>query len=197
MARLSSKQFFNLLRKRNGANRAAIDKKIEASGTESLSILVSDSSGFSRKTHQYGILQFLAVMTQCYDRLIPLVEKRHGECLVHNADNILAVFHDPAHAVAAAIDMHRWLAKRNKSLPEADQFNICIGIHHGPVLRLTDNIYGDRVNVAAKIGEDVAGKDEILITRDVTDRIKGRFKYEYSRSTELGGKRFELFTVRY
>lgn len=193
---LSSKQFFALLRRRTKRNAAAVDRRIEAAGRREMAVLMSDASGFSRKTKEYGVLQFLATMRQCYDRLVPLIEKRRGSCVSVGADNILAVFHDPADAVAAAGDMHGWLRKRNRGKRDADRFNVCIGIHFGPLLRLTDDAYGDTVNVAAKIGEDLAGKDETLVTRAVVDRVGDRFRCVYSRSTELGGRTVELYRVR-
>lgn len=144
---LTSKGFFDLLRRRNRRNAREIDHRIESKGVQELAILMCDSSGFSRKTHEYGILQFLAVMTQCYDKLLPLLPKHRGICLSHNADNIAAIFPQPADAVAAAVEMHRCLAAYNKGRSDAERFNVCIGINYGNVVRLKDNIYGDRVNV--------------------------------------------------
>ncbi len=194
---LSSEQFFNILRRRNRQNADEIDRRIESRSLEELTLLMADSSGFTRKTHEHGILQFLAVMTQCYDRLLPIIARRGGVVLSHNADNIAAVFEAPKQAVRAAIEMQRRLRRRNEGLPEAEQFNICIGIHHGLLVRLKDNVFGAPVNVAAKIGEDLAGKDEILVTAEVAKRIRGLLRLEYARSTEVGGRSFELHRVFY
>lgn len=193
---LSAKGFFDLLRRRTARNAAAVDRRIER-GLTDLAILVSDSSGFSRKTQEHGILQFLAVMTRCYDRLIPLLEKEGGLCLSHNADNILAVFAEPAAAARAAAAMHRWLKAYNRGRREAERFNICIGLHWGTVIRLKDNVFGDTVNVAAKIGEDMAGKDEILATREFMERAGEGVKSAYLRSTKVGGRTFELHLLPY
>lgn len=193
---LTEDQFFRMLRRRTARTAARIDAEIQARGARELTILMCDSSGFSRRTHQYGILQFLAVMTQCYDRLIPIVAKHRGTTISHAADNLLAVFEQPADAVRTARAMHAWLRKRNGKLEDADRFHLCIGVHHGPVIRLRDNVYGAAVNVAAKIGEDLAGKDEILATKDVVDRLPAAFERVYDRSVTLGGKPFELFQIR-
>lgn len=194
MKKLSTKQFFALLRRRNRRNAAAIDRRIEASGLEEWTVLMADASGFTRRTREYGILQFLAVMTQCQEKLMPVIRRHRGICISHGADNILAVFRSPEDAVRGAVAMQRWLRRRNRGLPDRERFNICIGIDVGPVIRLTDNLYGATVNAAAKIGEDLAGKDEILVTRDVAKRVRARTSY--SRSTELGGRTIELFRVR-
>lgn len=194
---LTERQFFNLLRRRTRRTAAAVDRRIEAAGRREMAVLMSDASGFSRKTREYGILQFLAVMTQCYDRLVPVLEKRRGQCLAKGADNILAIFEDPADAVAAAVDMQLWLRRRNRGRRDADRFNICIGVHFGPLVRLSDNAYGETVNTAAKIGEDLAAKDEVLVTGEVAERVRDRFRCVYSRATMLGGRSVELYRVRY
>jgi class 3 adenylate cyclase len=193
---MTSAQFFALLRRRTRRNAVRVDRSIERATQRELVILMADSSGFSRKTHEHGILQFLAVMTQCYDRLIPLVERRDGTVISHAADNILAVFEDPEQAVDAALACHRWLRARNRGRPSAERFNICIGIHAGTVVRLSDNVYGGPVNVAAKLGEDLAGKDETLVTAEVARRVEARFRCTYSRSVEIGGRIFEIHRVR-
>lgn len=64
-------------------------------------------------------------------------------------------------------------------------------------MRLRDNVYGDMVNVAAKMGEDLAARDQILVTRAVVDRVGTAFATRYDRSVELGGQVLELHDVQY
>lgn len=193
----SREQFFAILRKRRDATADDVDRELEARCVRELTVMMCDSSGFSRKTHDYGILQFLAVMTRCYDALVPVVSKHGGCTIAHGADNLLAVFPDPVHAADAAVAMQRWLAAYNEGKEDREQFNLCIGLHHGKILRLRDDVYGDKVNVAAKIGEDLASKDEILATGEVARKLPARLKRKYARSVALGGKDFELYQVRW
>lgn len=195
--RLSSNAFFDLLRTRNRRNAGRIDREIEAASLDDVTVLMADSSGFSRKAHAYGIIQFLSVMTHCYDKVIPLMEKRGGVCLSRNADNIVALFEDPVTAINAAVDTQKWLVKRNEGLPDQEQYNLCIGINSGTVIRLADNVYGDMVNVAAKLGEDVAAKDQILVTGDVARRVRSVFPIRYDRTIEIGKQMVELHEVQY
>lgn len=195
--RLSSAAFFDLLRERNRRNAARIDREIEGRSLDDVTVVMADSSGFTRKTNQYGILQFLAVMTHCYDRLVPLIERRGGVCLSRNADNLLALYEDPATAIRGAIDMQRWLMRRNRTLPDAEQYSVCIGINCGTVVRLRDNVYGDMVNVAAKVGEDLAARDQILVTKAVADRVGSRFSLRYDRSVKIGNEVIQLHEVSY
>ncbi len=194
---MSTRRFFDLLARRSARTAGEVDRAIEKRGLRELTVFACDSSGFSRRTHEFGILQFLSVMTRCYDGLIPLLERRGGICLSHNADNILAVFEDVTPAAQAAVDMNRWLRRRNRRASEAERFHVCIGIHHGPVIRLRDNVFGATVNVAAKIGEDLAGREEILLTGEAVGRLEGRVPVQYLRSTDVGGRIFELHRVEY
>ncbi len=188
---------FQRLRGRTRANADTIDRKIEDECVRELTIMMCDSSGFTRKTHSYGILQFLAVMTDVYDRVEPIVDRHGGTVISRGADNLLAVFDKPVKGVDAAIAAQRMLVKFNKGKTDRDQFQLCMGLSHGKILRLKDGIFGDKVNIASKVGEDLASAEEILISGDVAKKLPPRIKRAYARSVELGGKTFELHRVKY
>ena len=195
--RLTSDAFFDVLRTRTTRNAGRVDKEIEERSLDDVTVMMVDSSGFSRKTHAYGVIQFLAVMTHCYDRIIPRLEARGGICLSRNADNIFALFEKPADAVRAAIDMQQWLQKRNLGKPDQEQYSVCIGINSGTVVRLADNVYGDMVNIAAKLGEDLAAKDQILVTKAVAEQVGKTYDIRYDRTVEVGSQMIELHEVQY
>ena len=196
-SRPTADQLFERLRGRTKANADAMDGAIEKECVTELTVMMCDSSGFTRRTHAYGILHFLAVMTDVHDRVEPIVIKHRGTVISRGAENLLAVFDEPAHGVDAAIAMQRLLARFNEGKADRDQFQLCMGFHHGSVLRLKDSIFGDKVNIAAKIGEDLASAEEILVTGEVAKRLPARIKRAYARSVELGGKNFELHRVKY
>jgi len=193
----TAEQLFARLRGRTKSNSDVLDAAIEAQCVHQTTIMMCDSSGFTRRTHQYGILHFLAVMTDVYDRVEPIVLKHGGDVISRGADNLLAIFNDPAKGVDAAIKMQRLLAKFNDGKSDRDQFQLCMGFHHGSILRLKDSIFGDKVNIAAKIGEDLASAEEILVTGDVHKLLPPRIKRSYARTVDLGGKSFELHRVKY
>lgn len=193
----TAEQLFERLRGRTRANADVMDRNIEKECVSEVTIMMCDSSGFTRRTHEYGILHFLAVMTIVYDLVEPIVARKGGTVISRGADNLLAVFEDSTKGVEAAIDMQRLLAKFNDGKTDRDQFQLCMGFHHGNILRLKDGIFGDKVNVASKIGEDLASAEEILVTGEVAKRLPARIKRSYARSVELGGKNFELHRVKY
>ena len=192
--RLTRKRFFALLRERPPAG-GDFDARIAERFERELTVLAADSSGFSKKTFRHGIVRFLANLVRSYDRIIPIIEKHGGTVTTQNADNILAVFEDTARAVRCAGAVHAWLERRNGALPPADRFELCIGIHHGPVLRLADDVYGATVNVCAKIGEDVARRNETVVTDEVVRRAPG-FAYTRRGSAVIGGETIRLHRVR-
>ena len=111
--------------------------------------------------------------------------------------NLLAVFSDPHSAVRASVEIQRKLRKANEGKHDRDQFHLSIGIECGPAIVLTDNIYGACVNVASKVGEDLAGKGQILVTSGVARQVRPTFRAAYDRSVEIGGRPFELFRIPY
>jgi len=194
---LDTTEFFKLLQRRTRATAERIDRLLRDRAERNITIFVSDTSGFTRKTHDYGIAQFLAVMTQHYRRLAPVFRKHEGRLLAQTADNMLAMFPDPECALRASIEIQKRLRRLNAGKKDDEQFHLCIGIESGPAFVLTDNVYGACVNVASKLGEDLAGKGEILVTGNVARQVKRRFRCAYDRTAEIGGRPFELYRVSY
>jgi len=194
---LDTQEFFGLLQRRTARTAERIDQVLRERSERDVVIFVSDSSGFTRKTHEYGVAHFLAVMTQCYRRLLPVFRKNRGTLLARTADNMLAVFDRPEHALRASVEIQKWLRRFNSGKKDRDQFHLCIGLESGRAFVLKDNVYGACVNVASKLGEDLAGKGEILVTGGIAQQVKRRFRCSYSRTTNIGGRSFELYRVSY
>ena len=185
---MSGRELFEILEKRRPAKGDIIDRLIERRCVAELAVLVSDSAGFTRRTHEIGVLRALADVRRAYIRFRPIVAKHKGEVVCQKVDNLVAVFPDAVRAVRAALELRR--ASRREPV------RICMGIDVGPVLRLEDDVFGAPVNVASKLGEDLAGRDEILVTGEVARRVKGKARLGYSRSAEIGGLEFELYKLR-
>jgi adenylate cyclase len=158
-----------LLRTRNEhpERLAEIDRLIRDRFTRTLSVLVLDMSGFSRLTQRYGIIHFLAMIERMQQLVLPVVTAPHhgGRLLKLEADNVYAVFPDAPLAVDAAREVQRRLVNVNEVLPADWDLHACIGIGHGDVLAVGDHeIYGNEMNLASKLGEDVGCGGEILLT---------------------------------
>jgi adenylate cyclase len=194
---LDSRAFFKILHGRSKKTADRVDRLLRERAEREVTVFVCDTSGFTRKTHDYGIAQFLSVMTRGYQSIAPILRKRQGLIVSQNADNLLAIFPDPPNAVAASIEIQRKLRRANVGKDDANQFHLSIGIETGPTLVLKDNVYGACVNVASKVGEDMAGKGQILITGTVAQRVRPKYRVTYDRSATIGGRPFELYRVPY
>lgn len=166
-------EFFDALLLRTPENAAAFDREHEARlGTEG-SVLVCDSSGFTRITRESGILHFLALLAQSYRLARPIVAEHGGALVKTEADNLIALFSEPAAAVRCALDIQRAHADRNAVVPDAERFELSVGVDHGHYLRLDDDAFGDAINTAYKVGEDLAHAGEILLTDRLVARLGG------------------------
>jgi class 3 adenylate cyclase len=130
-----------------------------------LAVLVVDTCGFSRQTHTGGIIPFLA-RQELLGRLIePVVQRHGGRLFCTEADNYFAVFPEAGAAVRCAAETIGHLEAANEALPTAEETRISIGIGYGSVLDVGDgHLYGDEMNLAFKLGEDLAAAQEILLT---------------------------------
>ena len=172
-----------LLQERNEhPERAAeIDARIKDVFGETLAVFVMDMSGFSRQTIRHGIVHFLAQIHRMHSIAAPVVEAHGGEVIKFEADNVFAVFTDVEQAVDAAIELDRGLELANTMLPDEYDMHGEFGIGHGEVLLVeNEDIYGSEVNLASKLGEDLAQRGEILLTESAFARVNST-RREYER----------------
>jgi adenylate cyclase len=163
-----------LLQERNEhPERAAdVDARIDATFGDTLAVMVMDMSGFCRQTVRYGITHFLAKIHRLHSVAVPVVEQHGGEVIKVEADNVYSVFPDVPQAVAAAADTMGRLEAANSMLPEELDMHAEFGIGYGRVLIVDDeDFYGTEVNLASKLGEDVARGGEILLTEAACKRL--------------------------
>ena len=163
-----------LLQERNEhPERAAeVDARIDATFGDTLAVMVMDMSGFCRQTVRYGINHFLAKIHRLHSVALPVIERHGGEVIKVAADNIYSVFEDVPRAVAAAVDTVGRLEAANSMLPEELDMHAEFGIGFGHVLIVEDeDFYGTEVNLASKLGEDIAHGGEILLTEAACKRL--------------------------
>jgi adenylate cyclase len=153
--------------------RAELSKEIEETFGQQKAVLVLDMSGFSRTTQRLGIVSFLMMIHQM--RLIcrPCVEERNGKVIKAEADNLLCLFETVEDAVHATREMTHRLDAANQVLPAENHLYAAFGIGYGNVLNIGDeDIFGDEMNLASKLGEDIARPGEILLTMAAQANLK-------------------------
>jgi len=127
--------------------------------------------GFSRLTMRYGITHFLSMIHRLHGIVRPIIARHAGRVVKTEADNVFAVFADVAAGVAAARDVQEQLATANVFLPEDWDLPASIGVGYGEVLMVDDDFYGNELNLASKLGEDVADSGETLLTEAAHARL--------------------------
>ena len=135
-------------------------------------VFVMDMSGFSRLTQKYGIVHYLSMVHRMQLVTQPIIEQHAGQVVKFEADNCFAAFENPHNAVRAAIALNIAFSSMNIFTPDELDIRVSIGIDDGDVLMIGGpDYFGNPVNGASKLGEDIAAPGEILITDHAFQQI--------------------------
>jgi len=133
-------------------------------------VLILDMSGFSMSVRENGIVSFLAKIYRMRDFSSVLLSKWNGSVVKFEADNLFAYFPGTgqaglSRAINFAGDINRHVLHDNQSRQPQDRILVSIGIAYGSFLFLPSghDYFGDCVNVASKLGEDIATAGDILV----------------------------------
>lgn len=170
------KRFYDMLLQYSQAEEPARRRQIETTlwkryGAE-YAVFVLDMSGFSMLTRRHGIVHYLSMVKRMQMTTEPIIESFGGSMIKYEADNCFAVFPDPLAAVNAAVAMQHAFEASNLLTPEDLDIRIACGIDYGRILVMEhEDCFGDPVNCASKLGEDLAAAGEVLLTRAALERI--------------------------
>jgi class 3 adenylate cyclase len=115
------------------------------------------------------------------------VRQYRGRVVDSPGDNILSEFASVLDAVNCAVEIQRELAERNTDLPENRRMQFRIGVNLGDIVEDGDRIYGDGVNIAARM-ESLAEGGGICISGKVYEEVKNKLGLEYEYQGEQGVK---------
>jgi adenylate cyclase len=137
----------------------------EKFGTEG-AVFISDMASFSSTSRKIGVCHFLKMIHRARQIIAPIIEGNNGTLLKCDADNCYAFFTNTDDAIQASFDVNRALFKANDAFGIGEQIYLSVGIDYGRVLMAGDiDFFGDPVNTASKLGEDLAVREEVLVTR--------------------------------
>ncbi len=179
--------------------RKRIESEIwEEYGTEQV-VFVLDMSGFSLLTRKHGIIHYLSMVRRMQLTSEPIIKTYGGYLLKFEADNCFAVFPDTLSAVHAAIALQ--LAFDASNLLTSDEFDVHIscGIDYGKILVVgNEDCFGDAVNRACKLGEDVAAAGEILVTQDAIKAINSELDFGLREvNVSISGLNIPSYAIEY
>ncbi len=156
-------------------------------------VLVLDMSGFCRTARAHSIVLVLSMIYQMREILRPCVESAGGRLIKAEADNLFCLFDTVIDAARACRQIHSRLTEANKQMPVHCRLNVSIGIGYGHILNIEDkDLFGDEVNLASKLGEDIAGKGEILLTENAFAQLQKDDSLINEETIEISG-----FSLRY
>jgi class 3 adenylate cyclase len=166
-----------------------IEARIDKEFCKPVAIMVIDSCGFSRSVRQHGIVNYLARLERLERLIAPMIEGHGGRVLRVEADNIFALFPDAQAAVRCSAEVQRSVEIANEPLPAASEIYVAIGVGFGRLLLIEQHdAYGDEMNIACKLGEDLAEQGEILLTVNAHEALSepGQWQFEDYYATVSG-----------
>ena len=135
-------------------------------------IFSADVAGYSRLMSEDEAGTF-AVLKAYRELMATIIAESRGRIISTAGDSLLAEFASVVQAVECAVRIQRELAERNAVLPEERQMRFRIGINLGDVIVEAGDLYGDGVNIAARL-QAMADPGGILISGTVFDQVKDK-----------------------
>jgi adenylate cyclase len=145
-------------------------------------ILSADVAGYSRLMGDDEVAT-VSTLKSYREIITEKVQAFNGRVVDSPGDNILSEFRSIVDAVKCAVAIQEGLRAENDKLPENRQMNFRIGVNLGDVIQDGDRIYGDGVNIAARI-EGLADPGDVAISGTAFDNIRNKLDCGYQFSGE-------------
>jgi adenylate cyclase len=141
-------------------------------------ILAADVVGYSRLMGQDETGTLAALRKLRSELVDPRISEHKGRVFKTTGDGLLAEFPSVVNAVACAVDIQRAIATRNADLPDDRVIQLRIGVNLGDVIVEGEDVFGDGVNVAARL-EGIAPPGGIAVSGTVRDHLGNRLSLEF------------------
>jgi adenylate cyclase len=150
-------------------------------------ILAADVAGYSRligADEEGTLAQLKAFRKTLVD---PTIAKHRGRIVKTTGDGMLVEFASAVDAARCAVELQRGMADENTEIPQAKRIEFRIGIHLGDIIIDDNDIFGDGVNIAARL-ESIAVPGGISISRAVHDQVRDRINVCFDDKGEIALK---------
>jgi adenylate cyclase len=127
-------------------------------------VVYTDTADFTVRTARDGILHFLMVFNRLAERARPLLRRHGGRLLKIEADSLLIRFPDPDAACRGVEALAGLLSRLNRGRPANERLRFSYGIGYGDLVDVEGDLFGLEMNLASKLGEDLARPEEVLLT---------------------------------
>jgi adenylate cyclase len=158
-------------RDENRGVEARVDRRLAA-------ILAVDIAGYSRLmgANEEGTLRQLKEHRK--ELIDPKITEHRGRIVKTSGDGMLVEFVSVVDAVRCAVDVQRGMIERNAKLPVESRIQFRVGINVGDIISDDNDIYGDGVNVAARL-EALAEPGGICVSRNVHDQVRDKLSFSF------------------
>src|SRR4029079_9133611 len=133
-------------------------------------ILAADVVGYSRLMEQHEADTFAQLRMHRRELFEPEINKHRGRIFKLMGDGLLAEFGSVADAVECAVVLQRGMAERNNGVSASQSINVRIGVNLGDVIVESNDLYGDGVNIAARL-QALAEPGRICVSGKVHDEV--------------------------
>jgi class 3 adenylate cyclase len=162
-----TRRLTDFLRRRTktpAAKRPELDCKTFPALFRKRAVVFTDTADFTLRTARDGILHFLMVFDTVATLAEKMVKKTGGEMVKVEGDSLLLRYDDANAAVLSVLALDDAIQGYNRGRPENEQVHFSYGVGYGDILDTDDDMFGLEVNLASKIGEDLAEPGEALLT---------------------------------
>ena len=153
-------------------------------------ILAADVAGYSRLMGQDEEGTHERLRAHLRELVDPKIEEHRGRIVKNTGDGLLAEFPSVLDAVRCAVEIQRGMIDREPDVPEDHRISFRIGINLGDVIVEEHDVFGDGVNVAARL-EALAEPGGICISRVVRDQIRDKLPYPFEDMGEQSVKNID------
>jgi TolB-like protein len=150
-------------------------------------ILAADVAGYARLCEENDAKTLSALKERRAGILVPLVDEHHGRIVKEMGDGVLVEFASAVNAVACAAAIQSRMTDANEGVPDGRGIVWRIGVNLGDVIVDGGDLYGDGVNVAARL-QTMAAPGEICVSGAVYDQVKRKIDLTFD---ELGLQRIK------
>src|SRR5215470_12439760 len=141
-------------------------------------ILAADVAGYSRLMGEDEEGTHERLQAHLRELVNPNIEDHRGRIVKNTGDGMLAEFASVVDAVRCAVEMQRGMAERNLGVPIRERLDFRVGINLTDVIVAGDDIYGDGVNVAARV-EALADAGGVFVSNTVYDHVRDRLPFVF------------------
>ena len=141
-------------------------------------ILAADVAGYSRLTGSDEEGTHVRLRDRLRGLADPKISEYRGKVVKHTGDGVLAEFGSVVDAVRCAIEVQRGMAEQNATIPQVKRIEFRIGIHVGDIIVDDNDIFGDGVNIAARL-EGIAEPGGVCISDDAQRQVRGKVDFAF------------------